>query len=160
MFTLITSRLSKTCLPTEKVLDRASYIDYYLVILLLVFFDVKLLEVLIKMTKTTKTKDIPKSCPMFQRSNSFKDQTPESIEVKKKASLLIAEILDQLSRVLPLHYGTRIQFLPRLFESLLKKGIPETNFICKNPFFMLRGRDSKIYDKTDSWNKLYCIGAD
>ncbi|CAH7686350.1 Rapamycin-insensitive companion of mTOR, middle domain-domain-containing protein, partial [Phakopsora pachyrhizi] len=81
-------------LPTEKVLDRASLIDHYLAILLLVFFDVKLLE----------------------RPNSFKDQSSKSIEVKKKASLLIAEILDLSSRVLPLHYGTRIQSLPRLFE--------------------------------------------
>ncbi|KAI8456406.1 Rapamycin-insensitive companion of mTOR, middle domain-containing protein [Phakopsora pachyrhizi] len=103
-------------LPTEKVLDRASLIDHYLAILLLVFFDVKLLEVLIEMTETTTTKDIPEARTTLQRPNSFKDQSSKSIEVKKKASLLIAEILDLSSRVLPLHYGTRIQSLPRLFE--------------------------------------------
>ncbi|KAI8446796.1 hypothetical protein BY996DRAFT_6561326 [Phakopsora pachyrhizi] len=59
---------------------------------------------------------MPEACPMLQRPNPFKDQSSKSIEVKKKASLLIAEILDLSSRVLPLHYGTRIQFLPRLFE--------------------------------------------
>ncbi|CAH7674171.1 hypothetical protein PPACK8108_LOCUS9082 [Phakopsora pachyrhizi] len=58
-----------------------------------------------------------------------------------------------------------VKSLKIIRRSLLKKGIPETNFISnqeqeKNPYFMLRGRDSIIYDKTDSWNKLYCIGAD
>ncbi|MBW0470720.1 hypothetical protein O181_010435 [Austropuccinia psidii MF-1] len=98
----------------EKAPERASLVEHYLAILLLVFFDVKLLEILIEITESKGIKEEPLSMATKQRLPN--SGSTKSSEVQKKASLLIAEILDLSNRVLPLNYGTRIQSLPRLFE--------------------------------------------
>ncbi|KAA1078672.1 hypothetical protein PGTUg99_011011 [Puccinia graminis f. sp. tritici] len=101
----------------EKTSERATLADHYLAILLLVFFDVKLLETLIEITESRGTRDepVPGSTTTKQASLNIASASKSSV-VRKKASLLIAEILDLSNRILPLHYGTRIQSLPRLFE--------------------------------------------
>ncbi|PLW12704.1 hypothetical protein PCASD_21619 [Puccinia coronata f. sp. avenae] len=101
----------------EKTSERATLADHYLAILLLVFFDVKLLETLIEITESKGTRDdtIPGSATN-KGANFHSAMASKSSIVRKKASLLIAEILDLSNRILPLRYGTRIQSLPRLFE--------------------------------------------
>ncbi|KAG0139923.1 hypothetical protein CROQUDRAFT_111390 [Cronartium quercuum f. sp. fusiforme G11] len=107
---------SHTQLPAketlEKVSDRTTLVDHFLAIILLVFFDVNLLETLIEITESKPPTDNPQQPNL----RSFQSAVDKSSEVRKKASLLIAEILDLSNRLLPLHYGTRIQSLPRLFE--------------------------------------------
>ncbi|OAV98339.1 hypothetical protein PTTG_25752 [Puccinia triticina 1-1 BBBD Race 1] len=101
----------------EKTSERATLADHYLAILLLVFFDVKLLETLIEITESKGTRDepVPGSTTTKQANLNIALASKSSV-VRKKASLLIAEILDLSNRILPLRYGTRIQSLPRLFE--------------------------------------------
>ncbi|KNZ50068.1 hypothetical protein VP01_461g7 [Puccinia sorghi] len=101
----------------EKTSERATLSDHYLAILLLVFFDVSLLETLIEITESKGTRDEPvPGSTIIKQTNLSSAMASKSSVVRKKASLLIAEILDLSNRILPLRYGTRIQSLPRLFE--------------------------------------------
>ncbi|KAH9452898.1 hypothetical protein Pst134EB_016847 [Puccinia striiformis f. sp. tritici] len=101
----------------EKTSERATLADHYHAILLLVFFDVKLLETLIEITESKGTRDEPiPGSTSIKQANLNSAMASKSSIVRKKASLLIAEILDLSNRILPLSYGTRIQSLPRLFE--------------------------------------------
>lgn len=95
----------------EKSSDRTTLVDHFLAIILLVFFDVNLLETLIDITESKPSVD-----PEPSNLRSSQALLAKTSEVRKKASLLIAEILDLSNRVLPLYYGSRIQSLPRLFE--------------------------------------------
>lgn len=67
-------------------------VQHYLAILLLVFFDAGLLETLVIIAEDTR-----------------------STSIARKASLLIAEILDLSRQILPLQSGGQVQSLPRLF---------------------------------------------
>ncbi|EGG07719.1 uncharacterized protein MELLADRAFT_48033 [Melampsora larici-populina 98AG31] len=96
----------------EKVSERATLVEHFLAVILLVFFDVNLLETLIEITEAKP----PAENILPSTLRSAQSSLEKASEVRKKASLLIAEILDLSNRVLPLHYGTRIQSLPRLFE--------------------------------------------
>ncbi|KAH9815957.1 Rapamycin-insensitive companion of mTOR, middle domain-containing protein [Melampsora americana] len=96
----------------EKSSERSTLVEHFLAVILLVFFDVNLLETLIEITEAKP----PAENILPSTLRSVQTSLEKASEVRKKASLLIAEILDLSNRVLPLHYGTRIQSLPRLFE--------------------------------------------
>ncbi|KAJ3825070.1 Rapamycin-insensitive companion of mTOR, N-term-domain-containing protein [Lentinula raphanica] len=80
--------------PSERIVQTLKLTDQYIALLILVFTNVGLIEALV----------------------SIMEEVPSGSILSRKATLLIAEILQMANRVLPLSVAARIQAVPSLFS--------------------------------------------